>query len=50
MWTEEWPLPFEMLQALQTLVQEKLNAGTIEESNSLCNFCYKKMNQEIGEC
>lgn len=33
-WINQWPLTQEKIQALEQLVQEQLNKGHIEESNS----------------
>ena len=44
-WTKQWPLAEEKLQALEQLVQEQLDAGHIEESTSPWNspvFVVKK--------
>ena len=44
-WVQQWPLTMEKLEALEQLVQEKVQAQRIEESNSSCNslvFVVKK--------
>lgn len=51
-WVEQWYLPLEKLQAAKELIQQQLEAGHIEPSNSPWNtpiFVIKKKNQENGD-